>query len=103
MKTKTDPVSQESPVQFPSLRASFVCLLSALGLIVASRAVTQTEVASGIYADTVDVRVVNVEVFVTDKKGRRVEGMAWRVDVVSKSADSGSNANDTVPLPITSS
>ena len=62
-------------MQFPSLRASFVCLLSALGLIVASRAVTQTEVASGIYADTVDVRVVNVEVFVTDKKGRRVEGL----------------------------
>ncbi|MEM6702671.1 MAG: VWA domain-containing protein [Acidobacteriota bacterium] len=48
---------------------------AALFLAVAAPAVAQEELPS-VFTETIDVRVVNIEVVVTDKKGERVTGLA---------------------------
>ncbi len=62
-------------------RNSYLIALIALLLAVATAAAGQEatpteEQADGVYFDVVDVQVVNLEVFVTDKAGKRVTGLS---------------------------
>ena len=57
-----------------SICRRYAVLLPIVPLLAASVASAQTE-ADSIFVDRVDVNVVNVEVFVTDEKGRRVTGL----------------------------
>ena len=49
---------------------------AALSLLVALPAVAQDDTLPELFADVMDVRVVNVEVVVTDRKGKRIKGLA---------------------------
>jgi VWFA-related protein len=56
----------------PELLAAWAC--GALALL-AGAAAAQRDDAAGAFGETIDVRVVNVEVVVTDEQGRRVHGL----------------------------
>jgi VWFA-related protein len=62
------------PVDMRSLRDALVAAW-ACGVLLPGAAAGQRDDAAATFADVIDVRVVNVEVVVTDEQGRRVHGL----------------------------
>lgn len=57
----------------PAIVGAFFALLA--GALVPGRAVAQPAPEPGVFTEVLDVRVVNIEIVVTDKKGNRVSGL----------------------------